>query len=116
MELITRTHGYTHEVLIEPFSAHGVTVPAGFEFDGASSPRIFWTIVPPFKQTKKAACIHDWLCRNAKNAEDRKRADKLFHKMLLEAGLNRVRAYAGYLGVRIGAHIGVGVYYKEGKK
>jgi hypothetical protein len=62
-------------------------------------------------QTKKAACIHDWNCKNAKNKGDRKRADKLFRKMLLEAGLNRARAWAGYMGVRMGAKMGIGVYY-----
>lgn len=111
MELKTITDGYEHEVVLEDFIAHGITVPAGFRFDGASAPRPLWAIIPPFKRTKKAACIHDWMCRKAKNAEDRKAADKLFHTMLLEAGLNRFRARAGYLGVRAGARMGIGVYY-----
>lgn len=111
MELYTRTEGYLDEVLLEDFTAHGITVPRGFVFDGASTPRALWSIVPPFKRTKKAACIHDWNCRQAKNAHDRKVADKLFRTMLLEAGLSKTRAKLGYWGVRIGAKTGVGIYY-----
>lgn len=113
MELYTRTEGYELEVVTKDFTAHGITVPAGFHFDGASTPRALWSVVPPFKRTKKAACVHDWLCRKAKDKKDRKKADKLFYKMLLEAGLNEVRARAGYLGVRAGARMGIGVYYKD---
>jgi len=114
MELRTRTDPNSKvEVLLEPFTAHGITVPAGFKFDGASAPRVFWGIIPPFKQTKKAACIHDWLCKNAKNASDRKAADKLFHTMLQEAGLNKTRCRIGYWGVRVGSFFGVGIHYKH---
>lgn len=114
MELRTRTDPNPDiEVTLEPFTRHGITVPAGFPFDGASAPRFLWGIVPPFKRTKKAAVIHDWMCKNAKNASDRKAADLLFHTMLLEAGLNKVRCRLGYWGVRLGALCGIGVHYKH---
>ena len=113
MELYTKTSTKRPEVEIttRDFEVHGVQIPSGFSFDGASAPRIFWAIIPPFKRTKKAACVHDWLCRNAKGTEDRKVADKLFYEMLLEVGLSRLRARLGYLGVRLGALFGSGVYY-----
>ena len=111
MELYTRTDGWEHEVLTEDFVYHSITVPQGFRFDGASTPRALWSVVPPFKRTKKAACIHDWNCRNAKNASERKDADKLFRTMLLEAGLSKTRARLAYWGVRAGAKTGIGVYY-----
>ena len=112
MELITTTtEDSRYEVLLEDFTAHGVTVPRGFKFDGASSPRIFWSIIPPMRETTKASCVHDYLCSIAKNKEDRKKADRLFYVMLREANLNIVRCLIGYLGVRIGALLGIGVRY-----
>ena len=112
MELMTRTdEDSRYEVLLEDFTAHGVTVPKGFRFDGASAPRIFWSIIPPLRETSKASCVHDFLCRTAKNKEDRRRADWLFFVMLREAKLNILRCLIGYLGVRIGALLGIGVHY-----
>ena len=111
MEIYTRTLPRGREQLLRPFTAHGIEVPSGFIFDGASAPRIFWGIIPPFKRTKKAACIHDYLCSIAKNKGDRKKADDLFKVMLEEEGLNRTRCTLGYWGVRVGAFFGVGVRY-----
>jgi hypothetical protein len=113
MEILTRTDetNLDQEILLEDFTAHNVTVPKGFASDGASAPRLFWGIVPPFKRTKKASFVHDWLCRTAKNKEDRLKADRLFFTMLGEAKLNIVRCVIGYLGVRIGAFLGIGVHY-----
>lgn len=113
MGLKTMTDGPYHEILLEDFTSHGVTVPTGFRFDGATVPRFFWNIIPPFKQTKKASCVHDYLCSIAKTPEDRLEADRLFFTMLREGEVNVVRASIGYLGVRIGAMFGVGVRYKH---
>ena len=113
MELYIRTEGYDLEVLTKDFTSHGITVPKGFQFDGASTPRALWSLVPPYKRTKKSACIHDWNCRNAKNDKDRLDADKLFRRMLLEAGYSRMRAWLAYRGVRAGAKMGIGIYYKD---
>jgi hypothetical protein len=111
MEIKTVSVGLDKEMLLEDFTAHGVTARKDFVFDGASAPRVFWAIIPPFKRTKKASCIHDWLCSIAKNPEDRLRADKLFRVMLKEAKINIVRRTLGYWGVRLGAYIGIGVHY-----
>lgn len=35
-------------------------VPAGFEFDGASVPRIFWAFLDPASEGFEAACLHDY--------------------------------------------------------
>lgn len=105
MELKTITDGNTgKEILLEDFTAHGVTVPKGFQFDGASAPWFAWPIIPPYKKTKKAACIHDWLCRKAQTKEDRLKADVLFRLMLKEAGLSDIRCTLAYWGVRLGAY------------
>jgi hypothetical protein len=117
VELKTITDGNTGcEIVLEDFVAHGVTVPAKFRFDGASAPWVAWPIIPPYKKTKKAACVHDWLCRQAKTKEQRKFADQLFWTMLKEAKLSKskklsaIRSFLGYLGVRAGAayHILIG--------
>lgn len=124
MNLYTRTDQNPDiEVVTKEFTYRGITVPVGFAFDGASAPRFFWGIIPPFKRTKKAACIHDWNCRNAESPADRKAADLMFYRMLREVkvidkktgrekhGINRARCIIGYLGVRIGSYLGIGVHY-----
>lgn len=124
MNLYTRTDNNPDlEVVTKEFKYRDIIVPIGFSFDGASAPRIFWGIIPPFKRTKKAACVHDWLCRNAKGPSDRKYADRIFYQMLKEVrvidketgrekpGLNKVRCALGYIGVRIGSYLGIGVHY-----
>jgi hypothetical protein len=101
-----------YEMVTKDFTTHGITVPAGFIFDGASTPRIFWSIVPPFKCTKEASCVHDWLCIKATSKEERLAADRLFFQMLRECGdLSLIRSTVGYVGVRVGAFFGLGVRY-----
>lgn len=39
-----------------------VVVPEGYLTDGASVPRPFWSIVPPWGDYGQAAVMHDWLC------------------------------------------------------
>lgn len=110
MSTITLPDG--REEVLEAFEVHGVKVPAGFIFDGASTPRLFWSIIPPYKDVKIAACVHDHLCEVAQCKEDRLFADRLFYKMLIEnPRINDTRALIGYVGVRIGAWLGIGVRY-----
>ena len=40
-----------------------ITVPAGFRFDGESIPTVLHWLVPPFGQSKRGACVHDYLYR-----------------------------------------------------
>lgn len=46
---------------------HAIEIPAGYVFDGASIPRIFWGMkgFSPVGQKLWAALIHDWLCDEA---------------------------------------------------
>ncbi|EGB99542.1 MULTISPECIES: DUF1353 domain-containing protein [Pseudomonas] len=39
-----------------------VDVPAGFITDGASVPRPFWSMIPPWGTYGQAAIVHDYLC------------------------------------------------------
>lgn len=100
------------EQLLEDWTLWGITVPAGFISDGASCPRIFWSIIPPFKDTKEASFLHDYQCETAQSKNERLQADNLFFTTLVRnPRINNIRAIIGYLGVRIGAVFGVGVRY-----
>lgn len=50
-----------------------VTIPKGFFTDGASVPRMFWAIFPPWGSYGQAAIVHDYLCTYkmlTKNGDD----------------------------------------------
>lgn len=73
------------------------TIPDGFVFDGPSVP--FWAL--PFMPVGRMflpAALHDYLLSLA--PKPKKGADKVFHKALLECGVDPVRAYICYLAVR----------------
>ena len=64
------------------------TVLAGYDYDGASIPRILWRLIGSKEsiEFKVAALIHDVLCENKQNVDcDRYFADKVFER-LLEVG------------------------------
>ncbi len=113
MELYTRTDEDPKvEVSTRDFTYKGITIPEGFKSDGASTPRFLWSIIPPFKATKKGAFIHDYLCKTAGGQSDRKEADKMFRDILRDVSkINPIRYWLGYYGVRLGAGLGVGVHY-----
>jgi len=97
-------------------------VPAGFVYDGASVPRIVWTIsgLRPDGLIRAAATVHDFMyhhkgclpfgsVRLLENpysqqvmdmAWSRKQADKLFARMMREAGVSKYRRRLAYLAVR----------------
>lgn len=54
-----------HAKLLSPFTVSGngykIVVPAGFETDFASIPRLFWRICPPWDRHMRAAVVHDYL-------------------------------------------------------
>lgn len=107
-----RFYGDGTVTLLSDFYAYGVTAPAGFNFDGASTPPAFKWLVPKFEKTLKASCRHDYVCRAmAKSDKQRKDADRIFMLMLIDSGFGKIRSQFAYLGVRIGAKLGVGVYY-----
>lgn len=39
-----------------------VHVPRGYLTDGASVPRIFWSVIPPWGKYGQACVLHDYLC------------------------------------------------------
>lgn len=82
-----------------------LAIDEGFEWDGASIPRVFWiTIGSPYNPIfMTAGLIHDYLYRY--QPVERKDADKVFHKILRENGVGRINAFRMYMGVRMGGFI-----------
>ena len=57
-----------------------ITIPKGYKTNGANVPRLFWSIIPPFKpKYLPAVIVHDYLC----DAEEYVKADEYFKEILL---------------------------------
>jgi hypothetical protein len=79
-----------------------ITVPAGFETDLASIPRIFRPIFTGHGKSRKPAALHDYLYHVRL---DRKEADQIFYDALLAVGMNRLGAWTMYRAVRAGGWV-----------
>ena len=77
--------------------------PAGASWDGASIPRVFWSIFghPLEQQYRWASYWHDRLCESAKCIEDRTIADAVFLRLLKAAGVPKLRRLAMWAAVRV---------------
>lgn len=85
----------------ESVSRNGITVPAGFEYDGASIPRFAWSIIgSPFApEFMTAALFHDWLYHT--HQLSREEADSVLYKLLRENGVGAVKASTIHRAVRM---------------
>lgn len=80
---------YKFEV-IEPLAVNldiiKFILPKGYTTDGASVPRLFWSLYPPYKPEWLTACvIHDYLCSQAIHADNQSEAYKIADLALKEA-------------------------------
>ncbi|EAI2149077.1 DUF1353 domain-containing protein [Campylobacter jejuni] len=72
-------------------------IPKGFKTDGASIPRIFWSIYPPFKSEYFSACvIHDFLCANAKSKIDYMLANQILKEAMKALEINEFKIFIFY--------------------
>ena len=57
-----------------------ITVPKGYQTNGADIPRLFWRLYPPYSpEYMPAVVIHDFLCdRAVETAKDKKELQNLF--------------------------------------
>lgn len=85
-----------------------VTIPKGFLTDGASVPRMFWTMFPRWGKYGQAACVHDFLCEyliisdNGKiRTITRKECDQFFLKLMIEMNIPKVQRQSMYWGVSL---------------
>lgn len=78
-----------------------IEVKAGFVYDGASIPRLFWSLIgSPFTGTHtRAAFIHDALY--AAESYDRKICDWIFLQILQKHGCSWIKRNTLWLAVRI---------------
>ncbi|MCW1921331.1 DUF1353 domain-containing protein [Luteolibacter arcticus] len=90
--------------LLAPFtylsSRGAITVPAGFVTDGASIPRVFWSVLAQFGPWFGAAIIHDWLYSELNLRFTRLQSDDLFKEAMFNAGLDWPRREMIYRAVR----------------
>jgi hypothetical protein len=92
-------------VLVTPLVYHSdiwprpITVPAEFQTDLASIPRIFTPLVPVNGDHRASAILHDWLV--GVDGFDRRLADKLFLEAMKVAGVKAWRRYAMYAAVSV---------------
>jgi len=93
--------------LVEPLQIEWrgriLTVPEGFESDGASVPRILWSTVSPRVDpvTLRGAVAHDFLYRRHPAGWTRCEADALFREIIQADGAGSLRAWKAWLGVRL---------------
>ena len=77
-----------------------ISIKAGFHFDGASYPRLLWSLIgsPWDTDVLPAALVHDALY--ASELVTRAEADSMFLLLLDKNGMGSVRSYNRYLAVR----------------
>ena len=90
-----------------------IEVPAGFETDFASVPRIFRGLFPKAGKYRDAAVIHDYLYKyQGFEMFSRADVDSLFKQAMAELGVSWLRRNAIYSAVRLGG----GLYWKQCKE
>ena len=90
-----------HEDLVYKTSSFAITVPTGFKTDLASTPKVLWSILPPFGLYTNAAVLHDFMYSTQPAPFIRKDADDIFYHNLLGAGVIKVKALSMYYAVRM---------------
>ncbi len=99
-----------------------ISIPAGFRYDGASVPRLLWTITSIRRDglIRAAALVHDWIYIHAGRLPEgshqykvggnwvdvygrwkRKQADLLFARLMREADYSKTKRRLAYLAVRV---------------
>lgn len=79
-----------------------VNVPAGFETDFASVPRVLWNIFPPWGVYGPASVVHDSLYgrEGAVGAISKEEADKVFLEAMETSGVPFLKRWTLYLAVK----------------
>lgn len=83
-----------------------ITIPADFETDLATVPRLFWALLPPNGSYEKAAVVHDWHCTQLAAGDcaiSPRDADGLFRRIAREGGAGFLPRWHLWTGVRLGA-------------
>jgi hypothetical protein len=81
-----------------------ITVPTGFVSDGASIPRVFWSIMGPQGPWFYAAIVHDYLYSKSSTGRfdcDRWEADEIFLDAMKDLGVRWHQRFLIYRAVRL---------------
>lgn len=91
----------------DPQDRNVVVIWKNTRTDGASVPRIFWSIVPPWGRYGPATIIHDKLCTGTKihtpegeRACSRKEADQIFNNAMKVLNVDKWQRRLIYFAVR----------------
>jgi len=115
VEIIT-LNGEPGRRVLDDWNCDGEIIPKGFKFDGASSPRVFWRVIPPFRNLE-ASCKHDFDCEKARQLmidgkEPLARAARSVADKDYSAKISKcdgwLIGFIAWLGVRVGSMIGSG--------
>lgn len=87
-------------LLHQPLTLGGFTVPAGFDTDGGSIPRILWWLFAPTGIYFSATILHDYFYRT--KIVSRSAADRVFREQVIASQASEIVAWAFWLAVRIG--------------
>lgn len=77
-----------------------IEVPKDFITDGASIPKIFWSILSPFGDYFSAAVIHDYLYSKSNDKYSRLQADLIFKEAMFNIGVPWYRRETIFRAVR----------------
>jgi hypothetical protein len=101
---LEETYSYSH-------TGHQITVPAGYKFNLASVPRLFWFLIAPFELSIAAPLIHDFLYDYRGVPPDgsitppktysRKEADGIFREIMEKENVVGWRRFFAYWAVRL---------------
>ena len=80
-----------------------IDVPAGFLTDGASVPRVFWSLFDPTGPYLQAAVIHDYLYNT--QVFSRETADEVFLEAMKACGVGFITRQTVYRAVRFGGWV-----------
>ena len=71
------------------YNGKSFLIPRGFESDGASVPRLFWSLVfsPTDSHAATAGICHDYIYREQPEEWTREEADRMFLALLVEFGV-----------------------------
>ena len=79
-----------------------VEVPAGYISDGASVPRLFQNIFPPYGKYLEAAVAHDYIYSDIFDRFTKKQADNVFRELLEVLRIPEWKIKLMYRGVKLG--------------
>ncbi len=88
------------EAVTVTWGPYSVTTPVGFRTDLASIPQFLRSLIPQNGKHKVPAIIHDYLYRTPGHSLSRTLADKIFLDGMRVAGVQWLRRWIMYMGVR----------------